>query len=120
MYDHLKKRNKVVLSSRDDGELHDEEGNLLTDDLSPDVAESSRNLLSVLNEVCTGPHDQRLLQMKEEGKLTEAEMGKELGLSRDQVNRRLHHLQQELEDRLGLKHKPIMKRKKRKTSAQAG
>lgn len=120
MFDFQKKTSKGIRSSRVDGELEDEDGNLPTDDYGPDKevieSESIDRVRTALIEVCTDEHDQRLLEMKEKGTLTEAEMGAEVGMSRDQVNRRIHCILESVEDRLGLEHKPMKKRKKRKSS----
>jgi DNA-directed RNA polymerase specialized sigma24 family protein len=118
MYDELRRRRLppgVKLASFDeDGEISPEQGYPLVPNIEiEDYEAQERGAEAALAAACTGPHDSWLIQKKREGKLSETEMGKLRGLSRDQVHRTLSRVQRCVEEKLGLEHRPGQKRKMR-------
>jgi hypothetical protein len=129
MEDHLKKMEprwlrKAVRQLDDDGDMLDHRGNALKQYAFPDeiaIAYESFGddrhqwAWNALRMACREPYDWQLCRMKRQGLLDESEMGQALGLSRDQVNRAITRICRAAEKYLGLKEKPMRKRKTRRS-----
>jgi RNA polymerase sigma factor (sigma-70 family) len=120
MYDELRSTripSKVKFVSDifdEDGEITPEHGYPLTPNVEiEDYEVRERRAEAALAVACTGPHDAWLIEKKEEGRLSETEMGEQIGWSRDRVHRALSRIQCCVEEKLGLEHEPGQKRKAR-------
>ncbi len=75
--------------------------------------------LDALTGACEDIFDRLLLTMRREGVLTQAKMGKELGLTRSKVQRRLYDIRKRMEKDLGLLPKKSSKRSQRHSAGAA-
>lgn len=67
---------------------------------------------------CAEPHDPEIVELSLRRNLSQEDIGKRVGLSRDQVQRRITAILRCIEDTLGLPHAKTSKRRKRRPGEQ--
>lgn len=119
-----------IRQTSDNGELLNDHGEVLlnkqdapaqliaTESSTPEAEEAAHlRAVAAVENACANETDKAIVELRQQGDLSQEEIGKQVGLSRDQVQRRLDQIQKTVEDVLGLKHVRAAKRKRRKAGA---